>query len=55
VPYAVRHTWATNRLLAGVDPFTVAVLMGHRDTTVAARVYQHLKAVPEHLHDALRS
>ena len=51
--YAVRHTWATNRLLAGVDPVTVSVLMGHRDTTMVARVYQHLDAVPEHLHAAL--
>lgn len=52
--YAIRHTFCTEKLKAGVDPVTLSVLMGHRDTTMVARVYQHLEAAPAHLHDALR-
>ena len=47
--YALRHSWATNALRRGVDPLTVAVLMGHRDPSTLARVYQHLSHSPEHM------
>ncbi|QEG35916.1 tyrosine-type recombinase/integrase [Bythopirellula goksoeyrii] len=51
--YTVRHTFCTNKLKSGVDPVTLSILMGHRDTTMVARVYSHLEAVPKHLHTAL--
>lgn len=47
--YVLRHSWATNALLRGVDSLTVAILMGHRDPSTLARVYQHLSHRPDHL------
>lgn len=47
--YALRHAWATNALLRGVDPLTVAILLGHRDPSILSRVYQHLSLSPDHM------
>jgi len=47
--YALRHSWATNALQRGVDALTVAILMGHEDPSMLAKVYQHLSLNPEHL------
>lgn len=52
--YALRHSWATNALKRGVDPLTVALLMGHKDPSMLARVYQHLSHSPEHMRDQAR-
>ncbi len=49
--YALRHSWATNALKRGVDPLTVALLMGHKDPSTLARVYQHLSHSPDHMRD----
>ena len=51
--YALRHSWATHALERGVDPLTVAILMGHRDPSMLAKVYQHLSLNPEHLRSQL--
>jgi integrase len=47
--YALRHSWATNALKSNVDSLTVAILMGHSDPSMLARVYQHLSHSPEHM------
>ncbi len=47
--YALRHSWATNALKKEVDALTVALLMGHKDPSTLARVYQHLSHSPEHM------
>jgi integrase len=47
--YALRHSWATNALKNNVDSLTVAILMGHRDPSMLARVYQHLSHSPDHM------
>ncbi len=47
--YALRHSWATKALQNGVDPITVAVLMGHTDTTTLAKTYAHLSQDPTYL------
>lgn len=47
--YALRHSWATNALTAGVDALTVAILMGHQDPSMLAKVYQHLSHSPMHM------
>ena len=47
--YALRHSWATNALKRGIDSLTVAILMGHQDPSMLAKVYQHLSHNPEHL------
>jgi hypothetical protein len=45
--YALRHSWATNALQRGVDALTVAILMGHKDPSQLAKVYQHLSHNPK--------
>lgn len=42
VPYALRHSFATNLLAAGVDAGTVAKLMGHTSTDMIFAHYQHI-------------
>jgi integrase len=51
--YHLRHSWATRALERGVDAVTVAVLMGHTDTRMLMRVYQHLSQNPTHLTNAM--
>jgi len=47
--YALRHSWATNALQKGIDPLTVAILMGHEDPSMLSKVYQHLSLNPTHM------
>lgn len=51
--YVFRHSWATLALKRGVDPVTVATLMGHSDTRMLERVYQHLGKDDVHLQTGL--
>lgn len=52
--YALRHSWATHALERGLDALTVAVLMGHRDPSTLAKVYQHLVHNPKYLLEQAR-
>lgn len=52
--YALRHSWATHALQRGVDSLTVAILMGHQDPAMLAKVYQHLALNPGHLLEQAR-
>lgn len=52
--YALRHSWATHALERGVDALTVAILMGHRDPSTLAKVYQHLSHNPQYLLEQAR-
>jgi integrase len=52
-PYMVRHTFATRKILEGVDLVTIATLMGHRDLTCLQKTYQHLNRRSDHLREAL--
>jgi integrase len=47
--YDLRHSWVNHALERGLDPLTVAVLMGHQDTSTMAKVYQHLSLNPSHM------
>ena len=51
--YVVRHTWATEALERGVDPITVATIMGHKDLTQLMKTYQHIEKKRDHLRRAL--
>jgi integrase len=51
--YQIRHTWATEKVLAGVDLLTISELMGHTDLKMLTKVYQKLRARPDHLQAAL--
>jgi integrase len=52
--YNLRHSWATRALRRGVDPLTVAILMGHSDPSMLAKVYAHLAQDPEFMAKAAR-
>lgn len=53
--YSIRHSFCTFALSAGrLDAVTVAMLMGHRDTTMISRHYSHLAQRPEYMRDAAR-
>lgn len=54
LPYIFRHTWCTDALLRGVDPITVAILMGHKDGAMVMKVYNHLVRQNEFLKEKLR-
>jgi integrase len=47
--YVFRHSFATRMLTSGLDPMTVATLLGHSDPSMLARVYQHLSQCSGHL------
>jgi integrase len=51
--YAIRHTFCTEALMRGVDPITLATIMGHKDTKMIMKVYQHLSRKTDHLRGAL--
>ena len=53
--YVFRHSFATRMLESGLDPITVSVLMGHKDTTMLARGYQHLSHNPDNLLQQIRN
>lgn len=40
--YALRHSFITRKLVAGVDSHVVATLAGHRDTSMIDRTYSHI-------------
>ncbi len=52
--YTLRHSWATHALERGVDALTVAVLMGHKDPSTLAKVYQHLTHNPQYMLEQAR-
>jgi integrase len=52
--YAYRHTFATDALENGLNPMTVAELLGHADASTLSRVYQHLADRHEHMSEAVR-
>jgi len=53
-PYILRHTWATEALVRGVDPLTVAIFLGHKDANMIMRVYSHLVQRDDFLAEQLK-
>lgn len=52
--YQLRHTFATNAILKGIDLVTIATLMGHSNLKMLTQIYQHVKLFDAHLQDALQ-
>ena len=52
-PYAIRHTFATDAIIRGVDIVTIAELMGHKSLKMLHRIYQHVRKRSDHLRKAL--
>tara|TARA_R110002049_G_scaffold309101_2_gene516894 strand:- start:20310 stop:21317 length:1008 start_codon:yes stop_codon:yes gene_type:complete len=52
IAYGARHSYATNALTqGGVDPVSLAHLMGHKDTAMVSRVYSHIAKNPNFLRE----
>lgn len=51
--YLARHGFGTRAILRGVDPMTVATLMGHKSLDMVSKVYVHLSNEEAHLQDAV--
>lgn len=47
--YNFRHSFTTEALKRGVDPVTLAGLLGHSDASTLATVYQHVAADPQYM------
>jgi integrase len=45
--YDFRHSFVTRALKKGVDPVTLATIVGHQDVTMISRIYSHLADDPE--------
>ena len=52
VPYSLRHSYAVDRLRAGVKPEYVAQCMGHADTEMIYKRYGHFAKQTEQLTNA---
>ena len=52
--YDFRHGYATDMLKSGVDPVTVAELMGHKDLKMLMEIYQHVADDKEYLRKQMR-
>lgn len=52
--YHFRHSFATRKLREGLDPLTVAELLGHSDPSMLAKVYQHVAHDPQYMLTRLR-
>jgi integrase len=52
--YDLRHGFCSEALKNGVDPVTVANLMGHANTSMVASVYSSLALDPAYLREAMR-
>lgn len=53
--YDIRHAFATRKLKEGVDPITVASLLGHKDAAMLCKHYEGLSSDSEHLLNAVKS
>jgi integrase len=51
--YLLRHAFGTNAILNGVDPVTLAQLMGHESLEMISKVYCHLADQRKHLQEAV--
>lgn len=49
IAYGARHAYATQGLMQGVDPVSLANLMGHKNSNMISRVYSHLASNPKFL------
>jgi integrase len=53
-PYAIRHTYITDALVNGVDPITLAELVGHRTLDMIQRTYQKLRYRRDHIQESAK-
>jgi integrase len=51
--HALRHTWASHRVMKGAPLLVVAQVLGHSDTRMVEKHYGHL--APSYIRDAVRA
>src|SRR4051794_35810372 len=51
--HALRHTWASHRVMAGAPLMVVAQALGHADTRIVEKHYGHL--APSYVRDVIRA
>jgi len=51
--YNFRHSFCQRALKSGVDPITLAEIMGHSNASMIMKVYQHIHQDSSHLRTAL--
>ncbi|HSP31778.1 MAG TPA: tyrosine-type recombinase/integrase, partial [Halomonas sp.] len=51
--YSLRHNFASQLVLAGIDLLTVSKLMAHSDIQTTIQFYAHLR--PDHTRDAVEA
>jgi integrase len=51
--HALRHTWASHAVMAGVQLMVVAKQLGHSDTKMVEKYYSHL--APSYVNEAIRA
>jgi integrase len=51
--HALRHTWASLSVMAGVPLMIIAKNLGHSDTRMVEKHYAHL--APSHVREAIRA
>ena len=51
--HALRHTWASHRVIAGAPLMVVAQALGHADTRMVEKHYDHL--APSYVRDVIRA
>lgn len=54
IPYGLRHTFATEAIIRGVDLQTIAVLLGHSNLKMLSRTYQHIRCRSDFIKQGLR-
>lgn len=52
--YAMRHSYATSALRAGVTPEELRLLLGHQDLSMIAKHYSHLGSDSDHIREAAK-
>ena len=51
--HALRHSWASHRVMAGAPLMVVAQALGHADTRMVEKHYGHL--APSYVRDVIRA
>jgi integrase len=54
IPYGLRHAFATEAIVRGVDLITLSRLMGHKDLRMLQQTYTHVHKRSDHLRAGLR-
>jgi integrase len=52
--YAIRHTYISDALIAGVDPVTLSRIVGHADLKMIQTIYAKVEMRADHMKEPRR-